>query len=87
MRSGDFRRREFIGLEVEILDSTCPEYIGIKGRVVDETRNTLKIEQQGREKIVPKDCCEFRFDEGGKAHVVSGKDIKFRPEDRIKKVR
>jgi ribonuclease P protein subunit POP4 len=87
MRPGDFRRREFIGLEVEVLDSTCPEYIGIRGRVVDETRNTLKIEQQGRERTVPKDCCEFRFDEAGKAHVVSGKDIKFRPEDRIKKVR
>ena len=87
MSVADFRRREFIGLEVEVLESTCQGYTGTRGRVVDETRNTLKIEQQGREKIVPKDCCEFRFDEGGKAHVVSGKDIKFRPEDRIKKVR
>jgi ribonuclease P protein subunit POP4 len=87
MKLGDFRRREFIGLEVEVLDSTCDEYLGIRGKVVDETRNTLRIEQDGKEKTVPKDCCEFRFVEGGKAHTVSGKDIKFRPEDRIKKVR
>jgi ribonuclease P protein subunit POP4 len=87
MSSGDFRRREFIGLEVEVLESTCKEHLGIKGVVVDESRNTLTIEQDGREKRLPKDCCRFRFVEGGKAHVVSGKDIRFRPEDRIKKVR
>ena len=87
MSGSDFRRREFIGLEAEVLESTCAEHLGIKGRVVDETRNTLTIEQDGREKKIPKDCCKFRFVEGSRTHVVSGKDIKFRPEDRIKKVR
>ena len=29
----DFRRREFIGLGVEVLESTCAEYVGIKGKV------------------------------------------------------
>ncbi|MCU0859816.1 MAG: ribonuclease P protein subunit [Thermoplasmata archaeon] len=87
MKSEDFRRREFIGLEVEVLASTCDGYVGLKGRVVDETRNMLTVETGGRERAVPKDCCEFRFVEGGRAHVVSGKDIRFRPEDRIKKVR
>jgi ribonuclease P protein subunit POP4 len=87
MNGSDIRRREFIGLELEVLESTCAEYLGIKGRVVDETRNTLTIEQDGRERMVPKDCCKFKFVDGGKPHVVSGKEIKFRPEDRIKKVR
>jgi RNase P/RNase MRP subunit p29 len=54
---------------------------------VDETRNTLLIEQDGRVKTIPKDCCKFRFVEGSQTHIVSGKEIKFRPEDRIKKVR
>lgn len=87
MKEGDFRRREFIGLEVEVLDSTCASFIGLKGKVVDETRNTLKVDAGGSEKVVPKDCCEFLFREGTGAHRVSGKDIRFRPEDRIKKVR
>ncbi len=87
MSSGDFRRREFIGLGAEVVESTCAEYVGIKGRVVDETRNTLTIEQDGRERKVPKDCCKFKFVDGHRTHMVSGKDIKFRPEDRIKKVR
>ncbi len=83
----DFRRREFIGLDVEVLESTCKEHLGIRGRVVDESRNTFTIEQSGRTKMVPKDCCRFRFVDEDGAHVVSGKDIRFRPEDRIKKVR
>ncbi len=87
MNGSDFRRREFIGLEAEVLESTSAEYLGIKGRVVDETKNMLTIEQDGREKKVPKDCCKFKFVDGGKSHIVSGKEIKFRPEDRIKKVR
>ncbi len=87
MSVSDFRRREFIGLDVEVLESTCAGYVGTRGRVVDETRNTFTIEQDGRSKMVPKDCCRFRFVDGSGAHIVSGKDIKFRPEDRIKKVR
>ncbi len=87
MSTTDFRRREFIGLDVEVLESTCKEYLGIKGRIVDESRNTITVEQQGRTRMVPKDCCRFRFVDGAGAHIVSGEDIKFRPEDRIKKVR
>ena len=87
MKLGDFRRREFIGLEVEVLDSTSDQFLGIRGKVVDETRNMLIVEQDGAEKKVPKDVCSFKFVERGHAHVVSGKDIRFRPEDRIKKVR
>jgi ribonuclease P protein subunit POP4 len=87
MSVDDLRRRELIGLNVEVLESTCELYLGIRGRVVDESRNTLTIEQNGNEKRVPKDCCRFRFEEGSKTYVVSGKDIKFRPEDRIKRVR
>ena len=87
MSSTDIRRRELIGLEAEVVESTCDQYLGIRGRVVDESRNTLTIQQDGKDKMVPKDCCRFKFYEGAEAHIVSGKDIKFRPEDRIKKVR
>lgn len=87
MIASDFRRREFMGLEVEVLESTCREYVGLHGRVVDETRNMLTIEVGGKEKRLPKECCKFRFFEGPRTHIVSGKDIRFRPEDRIKKVR
>ena len=54
---------------------------------MDESRNTLTIEQEGGDRMVPKDCCRFKFMDDSGAHIVSGRDIKFRPEDRIKKVR
>jgi len=76
-----------MGLEVEVLESTCKEHVGLRGRVVDETRNMLTIEVDGEEKMLPKDCCKFKFVEGSRTHIVSGKDIRFRPEDRVKKVR
>jgi ribonuclease P protein subunit POP4 len=87
MRSKDFRRRLFIGLDVVVTASTCPSQVGMRGRVVDETRNTVTIEQGGAERMIAKAGCEFRFEEDGQAYTVSGDDIRFRPEDRIKKVR
>lgn len=73
---------ELIGLEVKIIKSTRRELIGLKGRVIDETLNTLIIESGGKERKVPKGQCVFRF-EGG--HDIDGRDLLYRPEDRIKK--
>ncbi len=87
MRSNDFRRRLFIGLDVVVTASTCPSQVGMRGRVVGETRNTVTIEQGGAERVIAKAGCEFRFEEDGQSHTVSGDDIRFRPEDRIKKIR
>ena len=49
-------KHELIGLSVEIVKSSNPNLVGIKGRVVDETRNTLLIEKfDGSEVRIPKD--------------------------------
>jgi len=87
MKSNDFRRRQFIGLDVEVLSSTCPSLVGVRGKVVDETKNTITIDKDGVEKMIAKAGCEFRLVDGPQVHVVSGNDIRFRPEDRIKRVR
>lgn len=73
---------ELIGLDVKIVKSTRKELIGVKGRIVDETMNTFTIETKGHEKKVPKKQCLFEF--GGET-TIDGKDLLFRPEDRIKK--
>jgi len=39
---------ELIGLDVIVKDSTDESRIGLKGKVVDETKNVLKIEEQKR---------------------------------------
>ena len=76
---------ELIGLDVEVIKSSRRELIGLKGVIVDETLNTLKIEAGGREILVPKAVCIFRLKTKGGSADVDGRDILFRPEDRIKK--
>jgi len=76
---------EWIGLEVEVIESPNPCEVGIKGVVVDETMNTLKIKTEKSLKIVAKKGRTFRVKFAGKVLRVKGDLIAFRPEDRIKK--
>ncbi len=80
------RKHELIGLEVAVIRSTDPSLVGVRGNVVDETRNTLVVESGGREKRVPKRGTRFRFEVEGGVEIDGG-DIQYRPEDRIKKAR
>jgi ribonuclease P protein subunit POP4 len=78
-------RHELIGLGVEIVDSTDPTLKNLKGRIIDETKNTLTIDVAGRRKKVAKGICTFQFRLNGARVEVSGKVIVGRPQDRIKK--
>lgn len=86
-KRSDFMKGEFIGLEVEIIESSHPGYLDLKGKVVDETKNTLIIEHDGREKIIPKPGNVFCFTYKGDKYRIDGHEIQYRPEDRIKKCR
>lgn len=83
----NFLRHEWIGLEVEIVDSTDPTLRGRKGKVIDETKNTLIIDT-GRKTIrVPKNIVTLKFLLPDGEVVVEGKRIVMRPEERIKNLR
>ena len=79
-------RHEFIGLTVEVIDSNHEGLVGLQGRIIDETRNTIKIDTGSNEKIIPKASVTFLFTlpEGEKVSI-DGKVILARPEDRIKR--
>lgn len=77
----------FIGLDAEVVQSTSRVLKGIKGKVIDETKNMLIIETDKGEKKIQKVSCVFRFKlESGESVEVEGKKICFRPEERAKKV-
>ena len=79
-------QHEFIGLETNVIKSSNPHVVGITGRVVDETRNTLTILHNGERKVVIKDTAVFDFVmPDGTVVELDGKVIMGRPEDRIKK--
>jgi len=83
-------RHELIGLAVKVAESTDKTLKGLRGRVVDETYGTLKIEtargKEAKEKIVAKQNNVFIFTLPNKIKVeVDGRLLVSRPEDRIKK--
>ena len=79
-------RHELIGLEVEIIESSNKDQIGLKGIVIDETYNIIKIKTKQGEKSIPKNIILFKFTlPNGEKVKVDGKLLLARPEDRIKK--
>jgi len=79
-------QQELIGLNARVVGSSHPGYVGIAGRVVGETRNTILILHRDKKKIIIKSTAVFHFTlPDGTIVEIDGKAILGRPEDRIKK--
>ena len=79
-------RCEFIGTEAEVAKSRQEGYVGISGKIIDETRNTFVILHKGERKRIIKDSAvfNFRFSDGTIVEI-DGKLLTGRPENRLKK--
>ena len=77
---------EFIGLKVHAT-SLKNKSLNLKGTIIDETKNTIKIEEEDNsEKIIPKIGNMFVFElPNGEKVEIDGTILSIRPEDRIKK--
>jgi ribonuclease P protein subunit POP4 len=79
-------RHELIGTEARVSKSTHIGYVGLSGRIVDETRNTLTILDGAQRKIIPKSSAIFHLSfHDGTIVEVDGRLLTGRPEDRLKK--
>ena len=78
----------FIGLDVEISNSSQHDLISLKGKVIDETKNMLTIQKaDGKEVKVQKVASTFTFTLDDRSKIeIQGSRICFRPEERPKKV-
>ena len=77
---------EFIGLNVSV-SSLKNKSLNLKGTIIDETKNTIKIEGFDMiERTIPKKDSLFIFEiPNGEKIEVDGNILSVRPEDRIKK--
>lgn len=77
---------EVIGLNAEVVQSEDVNKKGLEGKIVDETKETLRIEvENGEEKILPKKEVSLRLKLlNGEKIEVNGKELIGKPEDRIK---
>ncbi|MDH5702509.1 MAG: ribonuclease P protein subunit [Candidatus Bathyarchaeota archaeon] len=79
-------QQELIGLNVKVVRSSHPGYVGIEGEVLDETRNTILILHKNKKKSVIKNTSVFDFTmQDGTLVEIDGKAIIGRPEVRVKK--
>jgi ribonuclease P protein subunit POP4 len=77
---------ELIGTNVKITKSINPNYIGIYGKVIDETKKTFSISSEGKTKIIVKGISVFHFSlSDGTIVEIDGRLLIGRPEDRLKK--
>lgn len=80
----DIVRYELIGSVIEVVDSENKRVIGLKGKIIDETKNMLILEDG---KKIIKDQVKIKMKVDNKYVEIDGKILVGRPEDRIKKVR
>ena len=71
-----------IGKNIEITKSKNKSLIGIKGKIIDETKNMLILDNQ---KKLIKSQSTFRVKIRNNIYEIDGKILQNRPEDRIKK--
>jgi ribonuclease P protein subunit POP4 len=76
---------ELVGLRLRVVRASDGGMVGMEGLVVDETRETLVIEDT-RRRTLPKRGNAFELTlEDGSTVVLEGDAIAYRPEDRVKR--
>jgi len=84
--TADIIRHEFIGTEAKVSKSRHHGYVGISGKIIDETRNTFTISHEQEKKKVLKAASVFHFKfSDGTVIEIDGKLLVGRPEDRLKR--
>ena len=77
---------ELIGANAAVVKSPNVDYMGLAGKVIDESKNTLTILDEGVAKRVTKDQNIFNFTFSDNTVVeIDGSLLIGRPEDRLKK--
>ena len=78
-------RHELIGLSVRVMSARNSSITGIRGVVVDETRNMLTINAGRSRVMIPKNVATFRFNLPSGVRVdVDGDRLVARAENRLK---
>ncbi len=83
MARKDIFPHELIGEEIEVVDSRNKSNIGIRGKILDETKETIKVcRDDGKEVVLMKNIITFKLVKTGR--VLLGEQVARRPEDRLK---
>ena len=84
MNPKEIERHELIGLVCEVIDAKNKNLIGLKGKVINETKSTIKVQQKEKSKIILKNQVTLEFTINNKKIQIKGEKLVKRPEERIK---
>ena len=74
-----------VGLIVEVVAANNSTLKGLRGKIVDETKNTLTIDTGKIEKKIIKEAVELKIIFKGQSLIIKGDLLVGRPEERLKK--
>ena len=55
---------DLIGQEITMIQSKNKEIVGLKGKVIMETKNMITVKTDNGKKNIPKDICQFSNNQG-----------------------
>lgn len=84
MKAKDAGRHELIGSTIKVIDSENPSQIGIKGKIVDETKNTFILTIKSKILKLIKKQITFEIISNNQNIKLKGSKLIKRPEERIK---
>lgn len=87
MKANEVLKHELIGLKAKVVSAENKSLVGINGKIVDETRNMISIDDDSKIRKIAKSQVILQVDYRGHIYEINGKIIVNRPEDRIKKIR
>ena len=74
---------ELIGLDTEIIQSSNVQFIGLKGKVVDETKSMFVLQTETGIKKISKENTIWRFSFDNNEIALNGDLLTKRPYERI----
>ena len=81
-------KHEWVGLNIEIIDSCNKTHKGIKGKIIDETKKMIVIlTEKGIKKIPKKEIIFKLYLPHNETKIIKGVNVVFSPEERVKKVK
>ena len=78
---------EIIGLGATVVKSSDPTIVGLTGKIVFETKNTISIRSGNKTKLIAKSAAStIQIQAQTGACFISGSSLIARPEDRISRL-
>lgn len=81
--SENITRHEFIGMDTQVLESSNPQFIGLNGTIINETKSMFTLNTNRGTKLIPKSHSVWKFMINNEKITIDGSKIEKRPFDRL----